>query len=498
MHGDEKEIELKGEIMASEKKKTFLQQVEVEVLPECDVVVAGGGTAGVIASIAAARQGARVVLIERYGYLGGMITAGNAGLTMYMKYSGNPEEHLRDERTLETDPAAVQIAGGLAREITERLLREKIGVGNADTFGSYVFTASEDFKRLLFRMMKESGVKLMLHSLLVDVIREGNTIKGVVIESKSGRQFIPAKCFVDATGDGDLAARAGVPFAVGVTAEDFCAAHAGVGKMQPAGVMFKVGNCDLAKTMRWLTENPHRFQEHPFSRFSLETVKRNFKKGDNAIMLVRYDTDDPDDWVQVYNLPQPGVVTLGCPCVYDIDGCNVEDLTRAEMAMAETVHKEIERIRAEIPGFENICLLDCPQIGVRETRHIRGRYVLNLRDIYEQRDFPDSIGFGSHPVDTKPRPAWLDDPKKAYPARWYFKIPYRCLVAEKIDNLLVAGRCVSATHEASGSIRPTVQCMITGEAAGTAAALSFREKTTPATLDVTLLRTTLKKAGVLL
>ena len=484
--------------MASEEKKTFVQQVEVEVLPECDVAVAGGGTAGVVAAVAAARQGARVVLIERYGYLGGMITAGNAGLTMYMKYSGDPEEHLRDERTLETDPRQVQIAGGLAREITERLLREKIGIGNADTFGSYVFTSSEEFKFLLFRMMKEAGVKLMLHALVVDVIREGAAIKGIVTESKSGRQFIPARCFVDATGDGDLAARAGVPFDVGVTAKDLCAAHAGIGKMQPAGVMFKVGSCDLGKTLRWLTENPGRFQEHPFSRFSLETVKRNFEKGDNAIMLVRYDTDDPDDWVQLYNLPQPGVVTVGCPCVYDIDGCNVEDLTRAETAMAETVRREMERLRAKIPGFENICLLDCPQIGIRETRHIRGRYVLDLKDIYEQRDFPDSIGFGSHPVDTKPRPAWLDDPKKAYPARWYFKIPYRCLVAEGVDDLLVAGRCVSATHEASGSVRPTVQCMITGEAAGTAAALCCRAGTTPAQLDVTLLQRTLKEAGVLL
>ena len=485
------------------EKNTIRQQLEVEVLPEVDVVVAGGGTAGVAAAIAAARGGANVMLIERYGYLGGMVTEGNAGLTMYTKYSGDAREHAIDEKTLETNPEEVQIAGGIVREISERLLREKTGKGNSNTFGSYVFTSSEDFKRLLFRMMKESDVKLRLHTLVVDVIRENNVIKGVVVESKSGRQFIPARQFIDATGDGDLAARAGVPFTVGVTADDICASHAGIGEMQPVGVMFKVGNCDLGKTLDWLTENPQRFQEHPFARFSLETVKKNYENGDTATMIIHYegvkfDGGVPDYSIQVYNLPLPGVVTLGCPCIKTIDGCNADDLTQAEILMADMVEHWINTIRSTIPGFENIFLLDCPQIGVRETRHIQGEYVLNLMDIYKQKDFEDCIGLGSHPIDTIPRPAWLKDPETAYPSRWFFRIPYCSLVARGINNLLIAGRCISATHEAFGCIRPTVQCMITGEAAGTAAALCVRGNVNPGKLDTKLLRQKLAENGVLL
>ena len=153
--------------MISPETNTIRQQLEVEVLPAADVIVAGGGTAGVVAALAAARGGVRVILIERYGYLGGMITAGNAGLTMYTKYSGDTREHAIDEKTLETNPKEVQIAGGIIREITERLLREKTGKGNSNTFGSYVFTSSEDFKRLLFQMMKETNVKLCLHTLVI-------------------------------------------------------------------------------------------------------------------------------------------------------------------------------------------------------------------------------------------------------------------------------------------------------------------------------------------
>jgi hypothetical protein len=479
-------------------KKTIRQEVEVEVLPEVDVVVAGGGTAGVVAAIAAAREGASVMLVERYGYLGGMITAGNAGLTMYTKYSGSSEQHLRDEKALEDNPEEVQIAGGIPKEITERLLDSGAGKGNSGTFGSYVFTSSEDFKRLLFQMMKEVKVQLRLHSWVVDVVQEKNVLKGIVLESKSGRQLIPAKQFIDATGDGDVAARSGVPFTVGVTRDDICAEKAVEGEMQPVGVMFKVGNVDLYKTFDWLEKNPERFKEHPFARFSFETAKKNFENGDTATMCIRHEGGKENGWFQVYNIPSENVVTLCCPCIKDIDGCNVEQLTRAEIIMADMVKRWVEKISSTIPGFEDIFLLNCPEIGVRETRHIQGEYLLDLMDIYEQKEFEDSIGLGSHPIDTRPRPEWLNDPETSYPPRWFFHIPYRCLVARGKENLLVAGRCVSATHEAFGCIRPTVQCMIIGEAAGTAAALCAKNTVSPKDLNIKLLQDNLRGNGVLL
>lgn len=477
-------------------KKTIRQEIEIEELPGVDIIVAGGGTAGAVAAIAAARGGADVMLIERYGYLGGMVTAGNCGLTMYTKYSGDAAEHAKDEKSLIENPEAVQIAGGIPAEITRRLLETGAGLGNSGTFGSYVFTSSEDFKRLLFQMMKESKVKLRLHSLVVDVIRKDETIQGVVLESKSGRQFVPARQFIDTTGDGDVAARAGVPYTIGVTEDDICAKSAKIGEMQPAGVMFKVGNVDLNKTFTWLEKNPGRFKEQSFSRFSLETAKRNFENCETATMCVSHGT--PDDWFQIYNLPAKGVFTLCCPLIKNIDGCDVEDLTRAEIVMADMVKRWTDRIRATIPGFEGMFLLDCPQMGIRETRHIQGEYVLNLMDIYERKEFEDCIGLGSHPIDTQPRPEWLNDPETSYPPRWCFQIPYRCLVAKGAGNLLMAGRCVSATHEAFGCIRPSVQCMITGEAAGTAAALCINNGVPPNKLDIKLLRKTLKGNGVLL
>ena len=444
--------------------------VDTEVLEPVDVLVAGGGTAGCLAALAAARNGARTMLVERYGYLGGMMTAGNAGLTMYMKFSGQPAHHAADQAALATNPEDVQIAGGITKELADRLIASGIGIGNTGQAGSYVFSSSEDFKRLLFDMMAEAGVKLRLHSWVTDVVMEDDAVAGVVVESKSGRQIIPATQVIDATGDGDVAVRAGVPYHVGVTPNDITVKDgAKIGEMHAMGVMFKAGNVDLKTTFGWLTENPNRFAKQPFARFTFAEAKAHFERGDMATINILM--DETPRRFQVYNLPTPGVVTLCCPS-FSGDGTNVEDLTRAEVVLAGMVDRWLANMRANVPGFEGAFLLDCPEIGVRETRHIAGEHVLNIEDIYKQVDFPDSIGRGSHPIDTRPRPAWLQDPETSYPPRWFFHIPFRSLIAKERPNLMVVGRCMSATHEAFGCIRPTVQCMITGEAAGTAAALS--------------------------
>ncbi|OGV78676.1 MAG: hypothetical protein A3K19_31760 [Lentisphaerae bacterium RIFOXYB12_FULL_65_16] len=475
--------------------ETLTTQVSTPIVDEVDVLVAGGGTAGCVAALAAARHGARVLLIERTGCLGGMVTTGNAGLTMYMKFSGDAAEHTRDQDALASHPQDVQIAGGIPKEIADRLIRTGIGIGNDAQAGSYVFTSSEDFKRLLFEMMGEAKVGLRLHSWCVDVLQDGDTLRGAVIESKSGRQAVLARQVIDATGDGDLAARAGVPFHLGVTPDDECVQEgAKLGTMQAMGVMFKAGNVDLQRTFEWLVRNPQHFAAQPFARFSLEEARARFAKGDMATLNILMDTTPRG--FQVYNLPTPGVVTLCCPCAQG-DGTKVEDLTRAEVLLADMVHRWLENMRA-LPGFEKAFLLDCPEIGVRETRHIQGDFLLTIRDIYNQVEFPDRIGRGSHPIDSYPRPKWISDPATAYPPRWYFHIPFRALLAKGKANLLVAGRCMSATHEAFGCIRPTVQCMITGEAAGTAAALCIQRGCGLRELPIADLQADLEKQGVLL
>jgi hypothetical protein len=451
----------------------YVQQVRAKVLEPVDVVVAGGGTAGVIAALAAARGGAKTMLIEGRGFLGGMLTDGNAGITMFQKFSGKPEEHAKDLETLAKDPDALHVAKGIPMEITKRLLAKKYALGNEGTVGAYLFTSSENFKRVLVEMMEEAKVKLRFYSMIVDVVKDGSVVKGVVMESKSGREIVPAKMFIDCTGDGDLCVRAGAEYTVGVTKDDVCAAKAKIGEMHPMGVMFKVGNVDFDRLFDYLGEHREFFSRQPFARFTYEEAFARYKKGEMATFDLWRKGKNPAR-VQVYNLPDKGVACLGCPSIAKRDGCNADDVTAAECELAKIIGRWMDSLR-DFPGFEKAFLLQVPQMGVRETRHIQGDYVLGLMDIYEQKKFDDCIGFGAHPIDTRPRPAWLNDPETSYPPRWHFQIPFRSLVVKGLDNTLVAGRCISATHEALASCRVMGNAMATGIGAGAAAAQAVKK-----------------------
>ena len=473
----------------------YIVETRAKVLEAMDVVVSGGGTAGVVAALAAARGGAQTMLIETKGFLGGMLTGGNAGITMSIKYSGRPEDHDADMECLAKDPKELHVAGGIPMEIAARLLAEKAALGNEGTVGAYLFTSSESFKRVLVEMMEEAGVKLRFHTMVVDVVKSGKTLEGVVLESKSGREVVPARQFIDATGDGDVCVRAGAQYAVGVTKEDVCASPEKIGKMTNMGVMFKVGNVDFEKLFAYLGEHREAFQRQCVAGFTYEQAVERYHRGEMACFNVHTPNGYPAGF-QVYNLPDKGVATLCCPSLADLDGCNADDLSRAECMMAKMLGRWMEGIR-QVPGFDQAFLLQVPEMGVRETRHIQGDYLLGLMDIYKQRKFEDCIGFGAHPIDTRPRPEWLNDPRTNYPPRWFFQIPFRSLLVAGLENLLVAGRCISATHEAFGCIRPTVQCMVIGEAAGTAAALACRKNIALRQISNEELRTTLKANGVL-
>lgn len=467
--------------------ESIVQEILTKIVAEADVVVAGGGTAGIAAALAAARNGAKTLLIERYGFLGGMMTAGNAGLTKYVVHSTDYADYGKVLKKLADRPSEVQVVGGIPMEITNELMKIGAGIGTDATAGSYVFTSSEDFKWLLLTMLKKAGVKLLLHSLIVDVIKEKDAIKGIVVENKSGRQAVLGKVFIDATGDGDVAARAGASFEICKVAGK---SNNKTSSLSAMGVMFKVGNVNLARLFERLKKNPQIFEIQRCALLSMEEALEKLRKGE--MMTINVKTDFSPYFIQVYNLPMEGVVTLCCPCCHG-DGTSVADLTRAEIVIREMVHAWCEKIR-KIPGFEKMYLLDCPQIGVRETRLIRGEYVLTIDDVFNMREFDDSIGRGAHPVDAPVAESVKNHPLR----RWSFSIPYRSLVAKGIDNLLLAGRCISTTHEAFGCTRGTVQCMITGEAAGTAAALCLKDNTAPKSLDIKKLREKLMEQTVVL
>lgn len=464
----------------------IVQEVKTEVTSKTDIIVAGGGTAGVVAALAAARNGAKIILVERYGFLGGMMTAGNAGLTKYVVHSTDKSDYAKVLKKLAHKPSEIQIVGGIPMEITKDLLKNSTGIGTEGTGGSYVFTNSEDFKLLLLMKLQQAGVKLLLHSWIVDVIKEEDTIKGIIVENKSGRQAILGKIIIDATGDGDVAAKSGAPFEICKVSNK---SNDKSNSLSTMGVMFKVGNVDLNKLFEHLKNNPDLFQIQTCALLSMDEAWEKVQKGEMMTICIK--TDFSPYYFQLYNLPMDGVVTLCCPCCHG-DGTSAEDLTRAEITIRKMVHNWCKKIK-NIPGFDKMYLLDCPQIGVRETRLIKGEYVLTIDDIFKMRKFNDSIGRGAHPVDA---PVSEEIKKHPLPSRWSFSIPYRCLVAKNVSNLLVAGRCISVTHEAFGCTRGTVQCMITGEAAGTAAALCSRQNISPPNINIDELCEKLKSQGV--
>ena len=472
---------------------TVTAQVSARVLDSVDVLVAGGGTAGVIAAIAAARHGARTLLVERSGVPGGMMTRGNAGLTTYTVHEKDPAEYRALMNNLKDDPAAAQIVGGITMEMTRRLIAAGGALATDGEPGTYVFTAPEEFRDLLLDMLREANVELLLHSVIVDAVTDREGLRGVVVESKAGREILLAKVVIDCTGDGDVAARAGVPFQLGSGPDDLVTKHGlPPHTLQAMGVMFRLANIDVEALMAFLAATPARFAPQSVAMMPLNEALARLRKKDMATFYLKVTSRLT---VQVYNSPLPGVMTFCCPCV-EGSGLSNRELTGGELELARMIRGWVDEMKTGVPGFAGAFLIDQPEICTRETRHIRGEYLLTAGDILSMRHFEDCIGRGGHPIDIWPIPPEFEN--FAMPHKWSFEIPYRCLVPLRVENLLVAGRCLSATREVSGCTRPTVQCMITGEAAGVAAGLCVQTGTTPRKLDIGILRQALQQQKVVL
>ena len=439
-----------------------------------DVLVVGGGNAGCAAALAAARNGARVLLVERYGFLGGTATASMVGPWMTF--------HSGDDR----------IVGGIAQEMVERLVARGGSPGHLHDASDYVPTITpfdpEIHKALLFEMMGESGVGLLLHAWFLDATVADGHVTASRFATVGGIVEVSARRTIDATADAYVAASAGVPTQQGDER----------GRVQPASLMFRLSHVDLAALSTYVRQRPDQMRSslktHERTPESLTAVAGLYELWDAA--RARGAVDVPRELVSFFATPYADEVTVNMSRVVGVDPLDPDDLTRAEVEARAQVMQLLEFFRRDVPGFARARIAaTATQIGVRESRRIVGEYTLTADDVLAARAFDDAVARSAYPIDIH-NPSGSGTSTRRLPPGRSYEIPYRCLVPLLVDDLLVAGRCISTTHEALASTRLTPTVMTLGQAAGTAAALSLRERVTPRALDPHLLRERLIRDGV--
>lgn len=430
-----------------------------------DVIIAGAGPAGWVAAVAAGRQKVETLLIERYGFVGGLATAGLVG--PFMRWFNSSE----------------QLVKGIFGEFLERMKMQGGLIGGCFD--------PETYKKVSLEMLLESRVKLLFHSYLQDVKVKNDLIKEIKVLNKSGLEKYCGEIYIDATGDGDLAYLAGVPFEVGRKSD---------GLTQSLTLMFQVGGVDFAKAERHYLQNKENFiiwSNDPNEDYFHTGI---FCRAGFFKELHKYQDEDKIDKavknIFFIMIPRNGYVVFNTTNVVELSGIKSDDLTKAEIIGRRQVWQIMNLLKI-LPGFENSYLVQtASQIGVRETRRILGEYVYTGEDIKHGATFPDVIARGNYGID-------IHDPKGAdqkddgaQPAEVTYDIPYRSLIPWKIENLLVAGRCVSSTHEGQSALRIQPTCMAMGEAAGVAASICVLDKVSPRKMDVAFLQTTLLKDDV--
>jgi hypothetical protein len=440
---------------------------ETPVYGEFDVVVVGGGPAGIMAAASAARAGSSVLLIERYGFLGGAGTAG--GLSTFCGL------HAR------THGADVRVIRGLADELLSRLVKlDGLNTPHltiADGIAAQAFDISA-YKIAADELVTGSGARILFHAMAVGaVLAPSGAVEAVLIESKSGRLAVRGRFFIDASGDGDLAAWAGVPWEQAPPAD---------GLMYPS-LMFRINGVDVAKagpapwrTVERLMDEAEAAGTHTFPR----------KKP-----IVRPQRN-PLEWRA--NLTQLRTAAGGA-----IDGTDVDQLTLGELTGRQQALDAFTFIRDRTPGFEGSYIVDiAPQIGIRETRRIIGPYQLTEDDVLDCADFADTIGVNGWPVEA--HVAGSVDFRWQRKERGFNQLPFRIILpgprgnGQRAANLYVTGRCASMTHGAHAAARVTGPCFVMGEAAGLAAAMALRAGVAGDAVDVPALQRRLEEQGAYL
>lgn len=431
------------------------------VFGEFDVVVVGGGPAGIMAASAAARAGRSAILLERYGFLGGAGTAGGLSTFcgLHAKVYG---EHQR-------------VIHGLADELLDRLERADGLAKPHLTINDGILAQAFDISRYKLeadRLVTGHGARILFHALAVGVVmRDEAAIEAVLVETKSGRMAIRGGVFVDASGDGDVAAWAGAPYEK----------SPGLDGMLYPSLMFRINGVDVAAA----GDKPWRTAERLMDEAE-EAGTHHFPRKRPIVRPQR----NPLEW-------RANLTQLSNPDGSAVDGTDVVELTHGELQGREQVFDAFGFIRDKVPGFAGSYVVDlAPQIGIRETRRIVGAYQLSEDDVRDCADFPDTIGVNGWPVEA--HVAGTVDFRWQRSPRGYNQLPYRMMVPGQVANLLVAGRCASMTHEGQSSARVTGPCFAMGEAAGAAADLALSANAAVGEVDVAVLQERLEENGAFL
>ncbi|WP_213583052.1 FAD-dependent oxidoreductase [Paenibacillus sp. J2TS4] len=414
-----------------------------------DVAVLGGGPAGITAALSAARAGARTIIVERYGYLGGMSTL--AMVYPWMTFHA---------------PSGEQVIHGTAQEIVDQLIKRKASPGHLrDTIG-FVYSVTpyeaEAYKVLANEMLQEAGVDLLFHSLVTGVEMDDKAIRKVQVHHKGGRSDICASVYVDATGDGDVAYMAGAEWEQGNKDN----------KVQPMTMKFRMKGVSLEEVKQYMKEHPEQFYEKTMidelDQYPLTSVMGFYKQWKEANLSI------PREGILFFAGPREDEVLVNVSRVSGLDPTQVEGLTQGEIEGRKQVMELENFFQKSVPGFQNSYVSHVgTQIGIRESRRIMGEYTLTGQDVLDARKFEDVIARSAYPID-------IHNPEgKGITANFIkedgiYDIPYRSLVPRGMPNLLLAGRCISTTHEAQATARLTPSCMAIGQAAGTAAAIASK------------------------
>ena len=447
----------------------------IPVALRSDVLVAGGGIAGVVAAVAAGRIGASTVLVERFGSVGGTGTAAMMNL-FYVPYAASR---------------------GVIRELFDRLIARGGAVP-----GEFVVYDPELYKVVALEMLNEAHVQILLHTLVSDAILDGETLRGIVVENKSGRQAILSRVTVDASGDADVAVRAGSPCVKGRERD---------GKMRPMALIFRMGGVDVPRLVDYVRAHPEDFSPDPLQ--CMLDLEHSMVRIFGFFTLVEAAKARGELWQDCYYfrvesvLPERGVLSVNATRVYDVDGTRAEDLSRAEIETRRQMIQLANFARKYIPGFERAFILDSAStIGVRETRRIRGEYLVTEDDILAGRHYDDVVAVdanqqnprqqGGHPPDGREGGPEDREARELIARLFVYEIPYRCLVPQRVNGLLVAGRCISVDHHADVYTRNQGCAMATGVAAGAAAAVAARSGVQPRDVDVHAVQARLRDLGV--